>query len=569
MADDNWFDRRTFLKHGSVAGASIAGISLAGCTSDGDGDDDGDGDGGDDSGTDSGGGDTDGDDTDGGGGDDVPEGIMQDDYWQDLEEPSSREGYLQRANLAAHQEAPWIFLNRQYSNYGKVTSLEWTARSDELIWAYPMSPDGNSVTVTQGQMDTGLDPHAHRETPTDNIVTQAYDRLLMRTPDDEIEGALASDWERIEEGHVRFQIREGVTFHNGDELTPDDVAFSINRVVDPEVSLESPQNDQLAGVTGAEVVDGERAVDVFSDGINPVIFSLFASYCNIVQRDWIESRDTSEINSDMNGTGAFQLSSYESGESVVYEAFDDHWRGAPEFDTLEFRAASEDSTRVNQLLQGETDIVVNVPPQEVSRVQDESSTEMAPVPSTRIIYNGMKYNAEPFDDPLFRRAMNYAIDLESIVQNVLQTFADQTAQPTLEGFVGYNPDLDPYPYDPEMAEQLVEASGYAGVELELHTPVGRYLKDLEIAQATAGYVDELSNVSASVNQREFASLAGELTDGDLSTSPDWYLIGWGNAVFDASQTIIPLLTSDGALTSWQNEDFDTLVDEAQSLPGSQ
>lgn len=555
---DNWFDRRTFLEHGSAAGAAVAGLSLAGCIGDDDGDDDGDD-----------GESTDDDGDDGGPGDGVGDGIDEDEHWQDLSEPGTREEYLERANLAAHQEAPWIFLNRQYSNYGKATSLDWEPRSDELIWAYSMSPGGDSVTVTQGQMDSGLDPHAHRETPTDNVVTQVYDRLLMRTPDDEIEGALAENWERIEDGHVRFHIREGVTFHNGDDLTPGDVAFSINRVVDPDVSLESPQNDQLAGVTGAEVVDGERAVDVFSDGINPIVFSLFASYCNIVQQEWIEERNTEEINSEMNGTGAFQLDEYESGVVVSLEAYEDHWRGAPEFESLEFRAASEDSTRVNQLLQGETDAIVNVPPQEVSRIQNESSTEIAAVPSTRVIYNGMRYDVEPFDDPLFRRAMNYAIDLEAIVEETLQGFADQTAQPTLEGFAGYNEDLDPYPYDPDLAEDLVEASGYAGADIELHSPAGRYLRDFEIAQATAGYVDDLSNVSASVQQREFGSLAGELTDGDITTSPDWYLIGWGNAVFDATQTLIPLLTSDGALTSWNNEEFDRLIDEAQSLPGGQ
>jgi peptide/nickel transport system substrate-binding protein len=181
----------------------------------------------------------------------------------------------------------------------------------------------------------------------------------------------------------------------------------------------------------------------------------------------------------------------------------------------------------------------------------------------------MRYDVEPFDSVEFRRAMNYAVDLESIVENVLQTFADGTGQPTLEGFTGYNEEIDPYPYDPEKAEELIEESGYAGAELELHTPVGRYLKDLEIAQATAGFIDDLENVSATVNQREFANLAGELLDGDITTSPDWYLIGWGNAVFDASQTLIPLLTSDGALTSWSNEGFDDLVAEAQSLPGDQ
>ncbi|MFC3956936.1 ABC transporter substrate-binding protein [Halovivax cerinus] len=534
-------DRRRLLQTSSAA----AVLALAGCLGGDDSDDDENGDGGD--------------------GDYVAD--ME--PWEDLPEPETREEYLQRANLAAHQEAPWIFLNRQYSNYGKSADLDWAARNDELIKGAEMS-GLSEVVVTQGNMDSGLDPHDHRETPTTNIALQAYDRLLDRTSDGEVQAGLAEDWERIEDGQVRFHLRDGVTFHNGDELQPEDVAFSVNRIVDPDVGgLESPQNDQLAGVTGAEVVDGENAVDVFSDGLNPIVFSLFASYCDIVQRDWIESRESGELNRDMNGTGPFQLASYEPDVEVVFEPYQDHWNGAPDVDTLTFRAASEDSTRVNQLIQGETDVIVNVPPQEVSRVQDEGATEMAAVPSTRIIYNGMRYDVEPFDSVEFRRAMNYAIDLETIVEDTLQGFADQTGQPTLEGFVGYNEDIDPYPYDPDRAEELIEESGYSGAELTLHTPVGRYLKDLEIAQATAGYIDDLDNVSASVQQRDFGSLAGELTDGDITTAPDWYLIGWGNEVFDATQTIIPLLTSDGALTSYKNEAFDQLLEEAQSLPGSQ
>jgi peptide/nickel transport system substrate-binding protein len=219
---------------------------------------------------------------------------------------------------------------------------------------------------------------------------------------------------------------------------------------------------------------------------------------------------------------------------------------------------------VNQLVSGETDITVNVPPQEVSRVRNEDSTRIEAVPSTRVIYNAMRYDVEPFDSVEFRRAMNYAVDLESIIENVLSGFADPTSQPTLQGFVGHNSDLDIYPYDVEQAESLVEESGYAGAEIELHTPVGRYLKDVEIAQAVAGYIDELSNVSCSVRQRDFPTLAGELTTGSIEDKPPFYLIGWGNATFDASQTLIPLLTTNGALASWSNEEFDSLMDESQN-----
>ncbi|WP_117594910.1 ABC transporter substrate-binding protein [Haloprofundus halophilus] len=420
-----------------------------------------------------------------------------------------------------------------------------------------------AVTITQGQMDSGLDPHDHRETTTDIITMQMYEGALDRNREGQVIEGLAENYEQAEPDRVRLTLREGVTFHNGDELTPADVAFSINRIVNPDVgNLASPQSDQLAGITEAQPVEGENAVDVVSDGVNPMAVGLLASYGDIMQQSWVESNDNSYINSHANGTGPFQLSNYTQDESVEYTKYEEYWREPAAVDALTITSASESSTRVNQLVSGETDIVVNVPPQEVSRINGNDNTSVEAVPSTRVIYNGMRYDVEPFSNRDFRRAMNLAIDLDTIVAEVLADFSDPTGQPTLEGFVGYNPDIDPYPYDVEQAEQLVEESGFAGATLELHTPVGRYLKDLEIAQAVVGYINELSNVEAEVTQRDFGDLAAQLTTGNIEDMPDWYLIGWGNETFDASQTLIPLLSTDGALSSWSNEEFDSLLDEA-------
>jgi len=418
------------------------------------------------------------------------------------------------------------------------------------------------VRITQGNMPSGLDPHDHRETPTDVVMLHAYEGVLTRNPDGEVEANLATEYERVEEGHVRFTIREDVQFHNGDALTPEDVAYSINRIVQEDVGFASPQRDQLAGVTEASVADEGRAVDVFSDGINPVVFSEFATYCDVMQQSWVEDRPKEDIGQQMNGTGAFQLDSYTEGEQVVLTRNEDYWGGPAEVSEVTFSAASEPGTRVNQLLNEESDIVVNVPPQEVTRVRESGAASVEAAPSTRIIYNAMRYDVEPFDSPEFRQAMNYAIDLESIVENVLDGFGAQTGQPTLEGFVGYNPDVDPYPYDPEQAQQLVEESGYSGAEIELNTPVGRYLKDLEIAQAVVGYIDELENVSASVNQRDFGSLVDELLTGNIEDKPPWYLIGWGEATFDGGLVITALLTTDGALSSYSDEEIDAMMEEA-------
>lgn len=426
------------------------------------------------------------------------------------------------------------------------------------------------VTITQGNMPSGLDPHDHRETPTDVVMLHAYEGLLSRDVAGKVINALATGYSRIDgEAAVRFELRDGVTFHNGDDFTAEDAAYSINRIVKESVGFASPQVDQLAGVTGAEAISGEHAIKVNTDGLNPIVFSEFATYCDIMQKSWVQSHSKAEINSQMNGTGPFQFESYTEDEEVVLARYDDYWDEPAAADSVTFRAASEASTRVNQLLQGETDVVVNVPPQEVSRVNNSDAARIAAAPSTRILYNAMRYDVEPFSSTKFRQAMNYAIDLESIVSNVLQGFGAQTGQPTLPEFVGHNEDVDPYAYDPDKAEQFVEESGHAGVEIELNTPVGRYLKDLEIAQAVAGFIDELPNVTASVRQRDFGSLVDELLTGNIEDKPHWYLIGWGEATFDGGLVMTALLSTNGALSSWSNDEFDALLEEASQQSGDQ
>jgi peptide/nickel transport system substrate-binding protein len=415
------------------------------------------------------------------------------------------------------------------------------------------------VTVTLGSPPSTLDPQDHRSIPTENVVRQAYEGVLARNRKGKAIDMLATKYERIEPGRMRFHIREGVTFHSGNQLTPEDVAYSINRIVKPNVSIKSPQKSQLAGVTGAEVVDGKRAVDVLSDGANPLVIAQFATYGDVMEKKWVKEHSTDYIAKHMNGTGPFKVSDYEPNVRVSFDRFDEYWRDPAEVTKLTFTAAKESNVRVNQLVQGETDLSVNVPPQSIQRVKSAKNARIDAAPSTRLLYNGMRYDVKPFSSVKFRQAMNYAIDLDSIIKNVLSEFGDPTSQPTIKGFFGFNKSLDPYPHDPKKAAQLVEESGHAGASITLHTPVGRYLQDVEIAQAVVGMIDQLPNVSASVKQREFNALASELTDGKIETSPHFYLIGWGNSTFDAAKTILPTLTCNSVLTSYCNEKVDSLV----------
>jgi peptide/nickel transport system substrate-binding protein len=418
------------------------------------------------------------------------------------------------------------------------------------------------VGVTMGQMDSGLDPQDHAETNTDIIVSQAYEGLMGREKDGAIRAALATEWERVEPGTVRFTLRDGVTFHNGDPLTAEDVRYSIRRIVFGDVGIESPQANDLGVVSEVRTGDGEVTVDF--DGLNPIAFALFATNGQVMQQSWVEDNSRDFINRNMNGTGPFQLRSYDSGNEVVVEAYEDYWGDAPTVDTVTLNASSESSTRVNRLLAEESDIVTNVPPQEVSRVNGSDVASVSPVPSTRVIFLTMRNDVEPFSNQTFRQALNYAVDNAGIVENVLNDFGTVSTQPTLPGFTGHNPDLEPYAQDQDRAERLIEESGFAGESITLQTPIGRYLKDVEVAQAAANQMDSLSNLSCELQQREFSALVQDITTGDIEDKPPFTLLGWGNGEFDAVQTIIPLMASNGSLTFFKNEEVDQQIQAAQN-----
>jgi len=426
------------------------------------------------------------------------------------------------------------------------------------------------VTVTMGQMDSGLDPQNHAETNTNIIVGKAYEGLMDRDKEGGIVAALATDWERVEPGVARFTLRDGVQFHSGDPLTAEDVAYSIRRIVFNDVGIASPQSTDLGTLEPREgdspppVEAGDGEVTVRFDGLNPIVFQLFATNGEILRQSWVEENGEDYINRNTNGTGPFRLSEYDSGNRVVFERNDEYWGDVPEVTETTLNASSESSTRVNRLLADESDIVTNVPPQEVARVNESDLAEISSVPSTRIIFLQMRYDVEPFSSQAFRQALNHAVNVEEIVENVLNGFGSVTNQPTLEQFTGYNPDLDPYPYDPDRAEELVEESGFAGAEITLETPIGRYLKDVEIAQAAAADIDELPNVSCEVEQREFNALVQDVTAETIEDRPHFNLLGWGNAEFDASQTITPLLSSGGDLTMLKNDEIDGLLADAES-----
>ncbi len=417
-----------------------------------------------------------------------------------------------------------------------------------------------SITVTQGAFPDNLDPVKDNSTPTYNVIDQAYEPFLYRDKESgEPIARVLDQFERIDESTVELGLRDGVTFHNGDTCTTEDIAFSINRANDPEVS-------EVAAVIGA--IDQATAVDDTTVEISlnaavPTIFRNLGAFGRVTQQSFIED-DSIDATTNMNGTGPYQLVNNEEGTFVEYEVYEDYWGDQPDIPGCRFNGRSEPGARVDALEAGESDVISAVPPTEMSGLREASGVTAASIPSIRSIFLVMNDIKEPFTNVQFRRAMNYAVDVQAIIDNVLEGFGNQTAQPTLEGQNGHDPDIEPYPFDPDQAESLVEQSGFAGADITVDVPTGRYVGGVNVAETAAGQIDNLSNVSCSASRRDFGTLVGEIFAPEQSAAPAFYLIGWGVPTLDADYAMRDWFGPDANSKMANDEEIENLLEQASN-----
>lgn len=417
-------------------------------------------------------------------------------------------------------------------------------------------PEVDDITITQGQFITNPDPHDHIAGPYFNIFDQVYEPIFTVTPELEFEAGIVTDWEDVD-GGTELTVRDDVVFHDGTEMTAHDVAYSFNRQIDPEHSIESDQAAGLGSIDGAEALDDETVLVEYE--VSPLLAEFeYANYGRVVPEDFFEEHGhpiTGDDESYFNGTGPLEVVDYESEVEIVMEPFDDYWGDESAFDSVTFNADGESGGRVSSLQAGESHIIDNVIPEDVSIVDDDDDLEIRAEGSLRTIFLVMKNGVEPFDSVEFRQAMNYAVDNAGIVDTIMGGFAQPATQPIADGVFGFNPDLEPYSQDIEMAEQLVDDSGYAGADLTLFAPEGRYLNDADVAQTAADQIDQLDNVDCTVDIVPFDDIVAASTSGYDEDDMPFHLIGWGTITGDADYGLTPFFVEEAPFESLRDVDI--------------
>ncbi|TYL39572.1 ABC transporter substrate-binding protein [Natronococcus pandeyae] len=289
--------------------------------------------------------------------------------------------------------------------------------------------------------------------------TRVVEPLVWGTDDMQPEPWLATDWTATDETTWVFDLREGVTFHNGEEMTADDVVHSF------EENILTERGDFVYGWLHLEPGSVTKIDDYAVEFENTEPFSGFPGTIAHNMID-IQPPEADRQAGDIVGTGPFTLEEMTDGQSLRVERFADYWGGEPEPAELTFRAAEDETTRTDLLESGEVDIVFDPAKSRLSSLRDRDDIALESRQSSGSTFVSINIYREPTDDADLRRALNRAVSQPEIVETVLEGIGEPARGP-ISTVIDWAADdeLPAYERDRDAARDLVAQSSYDGEEL--------------------------------------------------------------------------------------------------------
>jgi peptide/nickel transport system substrate-binding protein len=453
-----------------------------------------------------------------------------------------------------------------------------------------MDDEMKVLTVAVAQEPTHLEATLAAAETNCNGCLNVMESLVSRNfSTGEVLPLLATGWERVDDSTIQFTLREGVTFHDGSPLNAEAVAVSINYMWEAE--LVNELTGFVGGTLSAEAVD-EYTVNVSAAEVDPILLEKMYFVVISSAKQIQEAEDT--YSTQLVGTGPYMMEEWRRGESITYVVNPDWWghddpeaaRGKVSFDKLIWRFLPEDTVRAAAAQAGEVDIAQFVTPDQCSTAANDESLRCASVASVETMFARMG-NQGLFEDIRVRKAFNLAIDKELIVNTILGGAATITGQIVNETATGHNPDLQPYPYDPDMARGLLEDAAADGVdvgqEFTLASRQGLHAGHVEVIQAIGNMLNEVGfNATVSVMPPDTFNPQFSHNWAEVEGQPNWVAVHLhGNRhrhraqpehsalseILDLWFSYVNYFVCEGPTSLYCNPDVDRLWKEARNLSG--
>jgi peptide/nickel transport system substrate-binding protein len=411
-----------------------------------------------------------------------------------------------------------------------------------------------TLTLAVASAPTSVDPHFHNLGPNNSLADHIFSQLVEMDADTRPVPGLALSWKAVSPTEWEFKLRPGVKFHNGDDFSGEDVAYSLARV--PLVK-NSPGSFQIytRGVTKVDIVDAQT-LRLTTRGVMPLL-PIDLSQVAILPKRLGDAPATEDFNSLKNaiGTGPYRITAYNPGDRATLERFDGYFGEKPHWQRVNYRMIPNDSARTSALLAGDVDLIEAVPTSDLANLRRDKRVALAEAVSLRFAYvmfdrsrpnggmpfvsgpDGEKLDRNPLEDVRVRRALSMAINRQAIVDRVMEDAAVATGQFLAKGTSSFVDDLPVPKYDPEGAKKLLAEAGYPkGFRISLHGPNDRYVNDEKVIQAI-GQMWTRIGVQTKVDAITWSNYIARASKQEFSV----FFVAWGISSGEASNPLRALI----------------------------
>jgi peptide/nickel transport system substrate-binding protein len=420
----------------------------------------------------------------------------------------------------------------------------------------------DTVVVAQGVDPTTMDPQNQRETTTFNVLIHFYDPLVNRDTKNpkKFDGILATKWRSVSPTKTEFTLRKGVKYDDGSAFDAANVKYNIDRVLGKLPGEKTPPliNFQFTNFTGATVVN-PTTVDIQTKSPDPLLLARLSSLL-MIPTDSV-TQDPNALAAKPDGTGPYTLVSWDRNNQVVMKAKPSYFLGAPKITNVIFKDMPDDASRLAALQAGSVDLISNLPPANVAQVNSSGQAAARSVPSARITSVWLNTLDVPqLKKPAVREALNYAVDVNTIIKKVMDGYALRTATIVPPYFSGYSKSVKPFAYNPDKAKQLLKQAGYPnGFSMTMMVPAGRYLLGEQIAQAVSGYLGKVG-VKTKIDIVDFGIFAKATQTRKIPAS---FFAGWGESFFSPiDEAQVAILCGTKGFSWYCNKSVDKLINSA-------
>ena len=334
-------------------------------------------------------------------------------------------------------------------------------------------PGGTLTVITPSDIST-MDPHDGYGFSV-RVFANVYEPLFRKDEKGVIHGHLAESWRLVSPTTLEIKLRKGVKFHSGTELTADAVKFTYERQLDPA----SPAVDALvlrAIKTPIRVIDRYTVLLETGEPTASLLDILAQSLATLIQ-DPVEAKKWGkEFGLHPSGTGPFKFVEWVRGQHVKLAKNPDYWGGAPYIDTLVFRVIPEEATRVLALESGEADVLFETPASAIAALRKNPKVKVNRVSTYRDVNVHFNASKPPTNDARLLRALLHAVNVKSIVDEVITSDIGQVSTGLFNSSVFGACDVGFPDYNPEKAKQELAELGYKGGQDGILVKDGQPLK---------------------------------------------------------------------------------------------